>query len=108
MLENCFSKCHFLFLQYNIQSLYDACIASLLADITVESAAKNFYYAHIFNSTDVKEIAQFIRTHENEVKLTDGWKELTEERGDSLEKMLSEVLPKKKKKAKKAKRGKRN
>ena len=88
--------------------MYDACIASLLADIAVESAAKNFYYAHIFNSTDVKEIAQFIRTHENEVKLTDGWKELTEERGDSLEKMLSEVLPKKKKKAKKAKRGKRN
>ena len=96
MFENCFSKCHFLFLQYNIQSLYDACIASLLADITVESAAKNFYYAHIFNSTDVKEIAQFIRTHENEVKLTNGWKELTEERGDSLEKILSEVLPKKK------------
>ena len=92
-----------IYFQYNITSLFDACIASLLDDITVENAAKNFYYAQLFNSTNVKGIAKYIDFRKDEVKVTDGWKELNEERGDWLEKQLSKVLNVKKRQIRKRK-----
>lgn len=58
----------------------------------MENAAKNFYYARLFNSTNLKDIAKYIDFRKDEVKLTDGWKELTEERDGWLEKQLAEVL----------------
>lgn len=78
---------------YNIQPLYDACINSLLADITVENAAKNFYYAHLLNSPNVNEIARFISDKKKEVILTDDWMKINMEHDDLLGQQLLKILP---------------
>lgn len=61
----------------------------------MENAAKNFYYAQLSNSANVKKIATFINWNKDKIKLTNGWKELVEERGeDWLEEQLAKVFGK--------------
>lgn len=59
-----------------MKPLYKACGYSLAEDVTVEIAAKNFYYADQLELNDIKQmIAKFIFKHKSDVMDTDGWKE---------------------------------
>ena len=58
-------------------------------DVTVETAAKNFYYAHLFALEDsMREIARFIVGHKEEVVKTPGWEELIKGSNALLEKLI--------------------
>lgn len=75
--------------KYDIQPLKNACIAAMTADITVEVAAKNFYYSHLLSLNDtMNEIAQFIGKHKTEVMATDDWKTLVKPNSELIEKLF--------------------
>lgn len=62
--------------KYDVQPLFDACIISLAADVTVEIAAKNFHYAYQLGKTDImRRIGQFISKNKAAVKATDDWEQ---------------------------------
>ncbi len=61
----------------------------MTADITVEVAAKNFYYSHLLSLNDtMNEIAQFIGKHKTEVMATDDWKTLVKPNSELIEKLF--------------------
>lgn len=58
----------------------------MTADITVEVAAKNFYYAHLLELKDtMREVAEFISKHKKEVMATVDWKTLIKPNFNLLE-----------------------
>ncbi len=62
--------------QYDVPSLFTACVTNLVADVNVENAAKSFYHAYQLGiSNSMNEIAQFIVKNKTAVMATDGWKE---------------------------------
>lgn len=62
------------FLQYDIQPLKSVCATSLGVDVTVDVAAKNFYYAHQHGLDCMGTIAKFIADNKTAVMATYGWK----------------------------------
>ncbi|XP_017463517.1 PREDICTED: speckle-type POZ protein-like, partial [Rhagoletis zephyria] len=62
--------------KYDVPSLFTACVTSLAAEVNVENASKNFYYAYQLGMPNcMNEIAQFIVKNKAAVMATDGWKE---------------------------------
>ena len=56
--------------------MFKACAISLVADINVENAAKNFSHAYQLEMSDsIPEIAQFIFENKAAIMATDGWME---------------------------------
>lgn len=58
-------------------------------DVTVNVAAKNFYYAYKLGLTDsLHNIANFISKNKTEVKATEGWKIFVAQNIELIEKLF--------------------
>ena len=80
------------FLLHNIKLLAEECINQMLANITLENAAKLFYYSDLYELVDLKaSVIEFICPNSIEVMKSEAWKEYVMKKPDLMEQLLVQL-----------------
>lgn len=81
--------------KYDIQSLINLCVESMMHQICTETAAKLYYTADVYQLSELKQVAiNFINLDPLKVIETDGWKEYIKIRPDLIEELYKNLANK--------------